>query len=414
MVNKLVIILVIILGALAIAQIMRISELTSKRSQRNPEDVPESENQFNRNGLLIFMIALHAFLIWLMLDYGHIGLGPAASTEGVLIDGLFHIQWYLIFFVYFVCTTLLFWFTWRYSRKPGVKAYYYPHNDTLEMIWTTIPAAVLSVMIIIGLKAWNEITSPATSEYVNVEIFAEQFKWTARYSGMNNKLGKFDYKLTTDENPYAIMTKENIATSLHLMKEGGPGVSGIKQMEEKLNASTEAMSAKERHDTERDLYRNERLANLLEAMKVTYKDSLDELANDDIIVQDSLVLLKGQKYNFHLRSKDVIHSVYFPQFRQQMNTVPGMTTYMKFQPIYTSKQMKKLTDNPEYEFAMMCNKICGGSHYKMKMSVEVLGPEDYLKWQKSKETYDGSPWITGNEDKLLEYYQKIASRVEKD
>ncbi len=413
MVNKLVVILVIILGAIAVAQIMRISELTSQKSKENPEDIPENENQFNRNLLLVFMVALHAFLIWLMIDYGHIGLGPAASTQGVIIDGLFHLQWILVFIVYFACVTILFYFAWKYSRKKGVKAYYYPHNNTLEMIWTTIPAAVLSVMIIVGLKAWNEITSPATAEYVNVEIFGEQFKWTARYSGMNNKLGKFDYKLTTDENPYAIMTKENIQTSLTLMRDGGPGVSGIKQMEEKLNDPTVVLSKKDHKKLVHDLHRNERLSNLLEAMEVTYNDSLDALANDDVIVEDSLYLLKGQKYNFHLRSKDIIHSAYFPQFRQQMNTVPGMTTFIKLQPIYTTKQMKKLTKNPEYEFALMCNKICGGSHYKMKMSVVVLGPEDYLNWQKTKETYDGSPWIKGNEDKLLEYYRKIASRVDK-
>ena len=413
MVNKLVIILVIILGALAIAQIMRISELASQKSKHKPEEIPESENRFTANLMIIFMISLHSFLIWLMLDYGHIGLGPAASTQGVIIDGLYHLQWILVFIVYFVCVTILFYFAWKYARKPGVKAYYYPHNNKLEMIWTTIPSAILSVMILVGLKAWNEITSPATAEYENVEIFAEQFKWTARYSGMDNKLGEFDYKLTTDDNPYAIMTKDNIENSLTLMREGGPGVAGIKQMEEQLNDASLILTVAERKKLVHDLHRNERLANLLESMEVTYKDSLDDLAYDDVLVEDSLVLLKGQKYNFHLRSKDVIHSVYFPQFRQQMNTVPGLTTFIKLQPIYSSDEMKVLTDNPEYEFALMCNKICGTSHYKMKMSIRVLGPEEFLEWQKSKSTYDGSPWIKGNEEKLLEYYRGISSSVNK-
>jgi len=63
---------------------------------------------------------------------------------------------------------------------------------------------------------------------------------------------------------------------------------------------------------------------------------------------------------------------------------------------------------------LLCNKICGGSHYKMKMSIKVLEPKEYLEWQKTKATYDGTPWIKGNEEKLLEYYESIASRVQEN
>jgi len=161
-----------------------------------------------------------------------------------------------------------------------------------------------------------------------------------------------------------------------------------------------------------ELGRKERMARLLEAMSVTYNDSLDELALDDVIVEDSLVLLKGQKYNFSFRSKDVIHSAYFPHFRAQMNTVPGLTTYFKIQPVYTSDEMKEILDNPEFEYAILCNKVCGTAHYRMKMSVKVLGPKEYLEWQKTKSTIDGTPWIEGNESQLLEYYEAIASRID--
>jgi cytochrome c oxidase subunit 2 len=154
-------------------------------------------------------------------------------------------------------------------------------------------------------------------------------------------------------------------------------------------------------------------------MSATYNDSIDDLVNDDIIIADSLVLLKGQNYSFSFRSKDVIHSAYFPHFRAQMNTVPGMTTYFKLQPLFTSNEMKEKMNDDNFEYILMCNKICGGSHYKMKMAVQVLGPEAYLNWQKTQMTYDGSPWLNYNESertekeaKLLEKYQGIASRVE--
>src|SRR5690554_7123502 len=110
------------------------------------------------------------------------------------------------------------------------------------------------------------------------------------------------------------------------MKVGEPGNSGVEMIEAQLNDRSVAMSSKDRKALETELGRKERMSRLLEAMSITYDaDSLDPLAFDDVIVEDSLVLLKGQKYNFHFRSKDVIHSAYFPHFRAQMNTVPGLT-----------------------------------------------------------------------------------------
>lgn len=412
MVDKLVIVLVIILGALAIAQIMRVSELAQKLSKYKPEETPPSENNFNAISMIVFMVLLHAFLIYLIVDYGFIDLGPAASVGGQQIDFIYSIQWVLVLLVYFSCVTLTFWFSYKYRKKPGVKAIFYPYNNKLEMIWTVVPAAGLSVMVILGLKTWNDITSPATEDYENVEVFAYQFAWTARYSGMNNELGKFDYKLTTPENPYAIVTRDNIERSLELMKVGEPGSEGIEMLEAKLNDNSSVISKSERKKLMTELGRKERMARLLEAMSVTYNDSLDELALDDVIVEDSLVLLKGQKYNFSFRSKDVIHSAYFPHFRAQMNTVPGLTTYFKIQPVYTSDEMKDILDNPEFEYAILCNKVCGTAHYRMKMSVKVLGPKEYLEWQKTKSTIDGTPWIEGNESQLLEYYEAIASRID--
>lgn len=409
--NKLIIILVIVLGVIAIAQMMRVNELTAKITRRKQEDVTAKENRISANLLLLFMVLLHASLIYIILKYGFIDLGPAASTGGEKIDQLFAVQWVLVLIVYFACVTLLFYFAWKFQKKPGVKALYFPHDDKLEMLWTVIPSVLLSVMVVLGLKTWNSITSPATSEYVNVEIFSEQFKWTARYSGADNELGKFDYKLTTAENPFAIKTRENIERSLHLMKEGEPGFDGVASLEAKLNDPEVVMSKDDRKKLEIELGRKARMSRLLESLSVTYNDSLDAIAYNDVIVEDSLILLKGQKYNFHLRAKDVLHSAYFPHFRAQMNTVPGLTTYFKIQPTISTDEMKKKLNNPEFEYALMCNKICGTSHYKMKMSIKVLEPEEYLEWQKSKTTLDGKPWIQGNDADMLKYYQDITNSV---
>lgn len=416
--SKLIVLLVIILGVIAIAQLVRVNELTAKHSNRREEDVPHRDNMFNANMMLIFMIFFYVSFIWLMLKYGYTGLGPAASTHGVETDWLLNLNFVIIIAVFFLTNTLLFVFAWKYVKKPGAKAFFYPHNNKLEMVWTVIPAAVLAVIIILGLRTWNDITRVADDEHVNIELFSYQFGWTARHAGENNQLGKFDYKLTTPENQYAIMTRDNIENALELMNVGASGQEGIQMLEEKLNDETRVLSKKDRKKLKVDLARKERMSRLLEQMSLTYNDSLDELANDDIIVADSLFLLKGQNYNFSFRSKDVIHSAYFPHFRAQMNTVPGMTTYFKLQPIFSTKEMQKKMDDEDFEYILMCNKICGGSHYNMKMAVKVLEPEAFLNWQKTKTTYDGTPWLqfdsAEEEAELLEKYQAIAASVEKE
>jgi cytochrome c oxidase subunit 2 len=72
-----------------------------------------------------------------------------------------------------------------------------------------------------------------------------------------------------------------------------------------------------------------------------------------------------------------------------MNAVPGMTTRMKLTPNMTTEQMRAEKNNPNFNFVLMCNKICGGAHYKMKMIVVVKDKASYKKWmaQKNKETF---------------------------
>src|SRR5690554_6480418 len=108
--SKLVIILVIIFGVLAIAQLVRVSELTAKHTKRKEENIPESENKFNANMMLIFMFSLYAGFIWLMLKYGYVNLGPAASVHGQEIDWLFDLNWIIIISVFFITNSLLFVF----------------------------------------------------------------------------------------------------------------------------------------------------------------------------------------------------------------------------------------------------------------------------------------------------------------
>jgi len=382
MVTKLIILLVIVLGVIALAQLMRVYELSSRLSQKVESDISNRDNKMNATFMLVFMILLFAGFIWLMLTYGWTGRGVAASVHGRETDWLLNLNFIIIIAVFFLTNTLLFVFAFKYVKKPGVPAFYYPHNNKLEMLWTVVPAVVLAVIIILGLKTWNETTAEAGKESIRVELFSKQFDWTARYAGADNTLGRFDYKLTTGKNPLALMTTETIDAAIEEMENGEPG--GINFMEAKLNDPSIMMVPEERDLMMTDLSRKERLIRLLYQMKARHDKKIDASAKDDIIQMDTLFLCVDKEYEFNFRSKDVIHSAYFPQFRVQMNTVPGMTTRFKFTPDITTKEMQDIKKDPKFQYVLMCNKICGGAHYKMKMMVVVLEEKDYNKWMDGK------------------------------
>lgn len=419
--SKLLTLVVIVLGILAVAQLVRLYELSSKLRNRREEDIPNRDNKLNANLLFAFMFLLHGSFIWLLIKFGWTGRGEAASTQGETIDWLFNINMIIITAVFFLTNTLLFTFVKKYIRKPGVTAYYYPHNNTLELIWTVVPAIVLAFIIILGLKSWNEFTGKSTNEAVVVELFSKQFDWTARYAGVDNKLGKFDYKLTTDKNELGLLTTEAIEESIQLMEVGAidsasmqPTILGIKYIEQKLNDPKLIMVPSDREAMVNDLSRKEHLVRLLHQMKNRHNSDLDKMTLNDVIQKDTLHLLVGQEYEFNFRSKDVIHSAFFPHFRAQMNTVPGLTTRMKLVPTITTNEMREKMNNPKFNYALLCNKICGGAHYKMKMIVVVHSPESYYNFQAGKTDIKGDAWVKEDQkSKLIAKYEKIANSVKK-
>jgi cytochrome c oxidase subunit 2 len=386
---KLITIIVIVLGVLAVAQLVRLYELSSKLRNRREEDVTNRDNKLNANLLLAFMIFFYAGFIYLMMEYGWTGRGDAASVHGETTDWLLNLNFVIIIATFFLTNTLLFGFAWKYVRKPGVKAYFYPHDNKLELIWTVIPAIVLAVIIILGLKTWNDITGDSSKEAIRIELFSKQFDWTARYSGEDNVLGKFDYKLTTQENELALLTSATLDSAIRYMEFGKADstVLGIKLLENKLNNPKNIFIPEDRMNMETDLDRKTRLLRLLYQMKARHNAKLDASAYDDIIQKDTLHLLKGKEYEISLRAKDVIHSAYFPHLRSQINAVPGQVTRLKVIPTISTKEMRIRKNNPKFNYVLMCNKICGSAHYKMKMIVVIDTPQQYNAWLKSKTTF---------------------------
>jgi cytochrome c oxidase subunit 2 len=85
-----------------------------------------------------------------------------------------------------------------------------------------------------------------------------------------------------------------------------------------------------------------------------------------------------------LHSRDVIHSMYLPHLRSQMNAVPGMTTEMAFVTTITTDSMRAITGNPKFDYVLLCNKICGVAHYNMHMKVVIESADDFKKWYKGQ------------------------------
>lgn len=378
---RFIVLVVILLVAVAVAQLMRVFELTSKIRNRREEDIDLRVNNINAGMMLLFVVAFLGSAVYMIVTYGRGLLPDAASEVGQDIDWLYNVNWVIVLTVFFATNAILFIFAYRFAYDPKRTAYYFPHDNRLEMIWTVIPAAALAVIIILGLNTWNKITGKPSDDAVIVEIYAEQFNWTARYSGEDNKLGYADYKLVTtyseNPNPLGVITSANIDWRIKELDETIAGMhADIAAEDNSEKAFSVAVSEKMRSKVEK----LERIRERVVAMKPMYNDSTDALATDDLIAKE-LFLIKDQEYQFIFRSRDVLHSAYFPHFRAQMNCVPGMRTKLRVKPIFTTAEMRQKTGNPNFNFILMCNKICGESHSNMKMSVVVGTEEEFKAWK---------------------------------
>lgn len=126
---------------------------------------------------------------------------------------------------------------------------------------------------------------------------------------------------------------------------------------------------------------------LIEGANATGVDASDEFAQDDKLVKGEFHLPVNVPVQFVFRSIDIIHSAYFPHFRAQMNCVPGVSTQFNFVPTKTTAEMRKITGNEEFNYVLLCNKICGAAHYNMQMDVIVESQEDYDKWLAEQKTF---------------------------
>jgi cytochrome c oxidase subunit 2 len=207
--------LIISLGVILILAILymifKVSNLLTIAKGPRDERGGGTANKVNAALFVVFMVLSLGAFFWYSFAYFDDYNLPVASDHGKWTDTLFWITMAVTVIAFTIISVVMFVFIYQYQYREGQKAKYYPDNHYLELAWTIIPAIVLAVLIFTGLRAWNDITAPASKEAEVIEVIGQQFAWTARYPGVKDgALGKNNYKLIDDINEFGLdLTDKN-------------------------------------------------------------------------------------------------------------------------------------------------------------------------------------------------------------
>ena len=350
---------IVFLLAVVVIQIGKITDLAARI--RGEEAVERADNDFQGKSLLIFMIVFLAFCVgsaWYYKNY-MLGYGPleSASAHGFELDSIFNVTLFFTGIVFVLTHIALFWYSYKYRNVTGRKAMFLAHDTKLEMIWTVVPAVVMTFLVAKGLIAWNSIFPSSLEEgtYLEIEATGYQFAWDIRYPGEDGRLGNKDYRL--------------------------------------IDLASNSLGI----------------------------DWNDEYSVDDIVLSgsDKIILPKDSTVKVRITSKDVLHNFYLPHFRVKMDAVPGLPTSFVFTPVKTTAEFRQeLSEysewqvpadpaDPEgpkkwevFEYELACAELCGKGHYSMRRIIEVVERDEYNAWIKSQQPFyltnirgtESDPW----------------------
>lgn len=321
---------VVALIFIVIFQISKASEYVS--ILKGEETSRKQSNKINGALMLIFLVA-GLVGVWYcnhVLYDKTLLVQPAASNHGEKVDIMLWWTLGVTGVVFIITQILLFWFSYKYQESENRKPVFFPHSNLLELIWTVIPAIVLSGLVIYGLRNWFSFTSEAPENALTVEVTGKQFGWIFRYPGKDETFGKKYYKaIDPATNTLGLVWQDNQTLNL----------------------------------------------------------KADPASYDDIVMDQTVYIVKNRPVKFIIGSRDVIHDVGLPHFRMKMDAVPGIPTTMWFTPLYTTKEMKEITKNPDFQYEISCDQMCGNGHYSMKGVVEVVTQEEYDAWMAKQTPY---------------------------
>ena len=189
--------------------IFRLESLVGIAGKRKEADV-EKSNNFNAFMFILFGVTgLVAFIVYSWVEFDRYTI-PLASVHGAETDSLFWITMLITGIVFVITNVLLFYFSWRYRHQEGKRAKFYVENNKLELVWTILPAIVLTLLIGKGLIVWGDITGEAPEDSEVIEVQGSQFAWDVRYPGKDNKFGNYDFRFIDNTNNFGLdLTDEN-------------------------------------------------------------------------------------------------------------------------------------------------------------------------------------------------------------
>lgn len=377
----LLIIAVLLLGFLVVLRLSRVAQLANDLRGDREENIPERDNRISGRLMWAFGAIYMAFFIWIPVHYHDVFLPVAASTQGVWIDSMFTFNWWMLGIVFFGTNIALFYFAGKYYHRADRKAFWYPHNNRLELVWTTIPALTLTAVVIYALIVWNKITALPAPGTMEVEVYAKQFDWTFRYPGKDGKLGATDFRLINGDNPLGIATKATMAKRLDELHAQVAQETADRDARSAI-LPKDALDKADKHiaHLRRQIEGIMNLRTLMQEDIAANGDNSTYLKGADDKVTKEFHLPVNMDVELIIRSQDVIHSVYLPHMRAQMNAVPGMATRMHLVPTITTDSMRAFTKNPAFDYILLCNKVCGISHYNMQSPLTVESAGAFKVW----------------------------------
>ncbi len=200
--SAVLIILAVLLLFIILFQIGKVVEVIGQlRGEASGED---DSNDLNAALISIAGIVILVSSIISVFFYQDKFLPTSASAQGVKIDQIRDITLLFTGIVYIITQTVLIVFVWKYRYKKGRKAVFFPHNNTLELVWTVVPSIVLVVLVVWGLNIWYQIFSKSSPDAIVIEATAQQFRWNIRYPGADNQFGQRDLKFVNNTNELGI------------------------------------------------------------------------------------------------------------------------------------------------------------------------------------------------------------------
>ncbi|HHG85460.1 MAG TPA: c-type cytochrome [Bacteroidetes bacterium] len=281
----------------------------------------------------------------------------AASDHGQDIDQLFWITMTVVLLVFVVTNVLLFGFAYKYGKDGGRKARFYPENHKLEMIWTVVPAIVLTFLVIFGIRTWTKVMSnPDPDKHrMVVEVSGQQWGWILRYPGDDEKLAAIDVRRIGGDNILGVEmspeSKDDFISQDLVLRKGSVIDLNIRSRDVLhsvwLPHFRVKMDAVPGMDTRFHFVANQTTAEYREYLKDN--PYWAELMRIDTVEKVSQELVNGDTSEV---STTVIDSV----FRYE-----------------------------QFDFELACAEVCGRGHFSMRKKVVVLEPAEYDEWyQKAK------------------------------